>query len=262
LQTLAENINIAGPNAAVNVNNVTYWMGINKFWVYSGRAETMPCSVQRFVFDNINRDQQAQVYAFKNEEFAEVTWLYCDSTSDQINRYVTYNYEQNIWYYGSMSRTAAVQCPGRGGFPYAMSDGYAADDGRMFIHETGVDDGSVNPPQPIAAFVESADFSLGAGDRIMFADRLIPDVTFAKSAIDNPEIQVEIQAKKFPGDAIQSADNRQVAKVATASVDRFTRQVWVRLRGREMRVRVASTGQGVSWLLGSVRLNVRADGVQ
>jgi hypothetical protein len=262
LQTLAENVNIAGPNAAVNVNNVTYWMGINKFWVYSGRAEAIECPVQRFVFDTINKGQLAQIYAATNEKFSEVTWFYCDNTSERINRYVTYNYEQNVWYYGTLDRTAMVQCPGRGGFPYAAAGGYTEDDGRTFIHEIGYDDGSTNPPSPISAFIESADFSLLNGERIVFADRLIPDLTFTRSTANAPSAELTVQAKKFPGQPIQVQDARIVSKTITATVDQFTQQVWVRLRGREMRIKVSSDGLGVSWLLGSPRLNVRPDGVQ
>jgi hypothetical protein len=262
IQTLAENVNIAGPNATVNANNVTYWMGVNKFWMYTGRVESMPCTVQRFVFDNINFNQLPQTYAFSNPLFSEITWFYCDKTSQEINRYVTYNYEQKIWTVGSMARTAMVFCAARNGLPYGASGGYTNDDGALYVHETGYDDGSTSPASPITAYIESADFGIDSGNKIMFADRVIPDVTFARSTVDDPTIDVTIQAKKFPGQDVQTQDARTVAKSVTATVDQFTNQVWARLRGREMRLRFSSTGLGVSWLLGTIRVNLRNDGRQ
>ena len=262
IQTLAESTSIAGPNAAINANNVTYWMGTNKFWMYSGRVETMPCDVQRYVFDNINFGQLAQTYAAANPQFAEITWFYCDSTSSQVNRYVTYNYEQNIWTIGSMARTAMQFCQGRNGLPYAAGGGYDSDNGKLYKHEVGYDDGSTNPPTAIESYIESADFSVADGDKLIFADRIIPDITFARSTVDDPTVDVTVEAKKFPGQSIQSSDARTVSKSITGTVDQFTTQMWARLRGREMRIKIASTGIGVCWLLGTIRINIRQDGRQ
>jgi hypothetical protein len=262
IQTLAENIDIVGPNAAVNANNITYWMGKTKFWSYSGRVQNVPCDVQRFVFDNINKDQAIQTYAVTNHNFTEITWFYCDKTSDQVNRYVTYNYEQNLWYYGSMSRSAMHVASVRGSLPYGTDGGYTEDDGTLFLHEVDYDDGSTNPPSPIEAYIESSDISIADGDKLMFADRIIPDLTFTRSTVDNPTVDLVVQAKKFPGQEIQSEDSRNVAKEITATVDRFTNQVWARLRGREMRFKIISSGLGVSWILGAVRVALRVDGKQ
>jgi hypothetical protein len=262
LQTLAENTNIAGPNAAANVNNVTYWMGQNQFWVYSGRVEKLPCEVLRYVFEDFNRDQISQVYATTNDAFAEITWFYCSEESDQIDKYVTFNYEQGCWYFGTLPRTAMMQCQNRGGLPYACDGGYDEDDGTLYIHEVGYDDGSTNPPSPITAYVESADFDVAEGNKLIFADRIIPDMTFSRSTVEDPSVAVVITAKKFPGQDTQSADSREISKVVTASVDRYTNQVWARLRGRSMRLRVESNELGVCWLLGSFRVNIRQDGRQ
>lgn len=261
IQTLAENTDIIGPNAAVNVNNVTYWMGKTKFWTYSGRVENLPCDVQRFVFDNVNLQQAGQIYGTSNANFTEVTWFYCDTTSTEVNRYVTYNYEQHVWTIGSMNRSAMMVCPGRDAFPYATADG-EDDDGTLYVHELGYDDGSTNPPTPIEAYIESADISIQDGDRIMFVDRIIPDITFTRSTVDDPAAIVTIQAKKFPGQAIQSEDSRNVTKEISATVDQFTNQVWARLRGREIRLKLSSTAAGVSWILGAVRVALRLDGRQ
>lgn len=266
LQTLDENTNIAGPKAAVTVNGITYWMGNSKFWAYSGRVEPLPCDVQRFVFSTLNQSQIAQTYAFSNEEFSEVTWLYCDSTSNQINRYVTYNYEQRIWYYGTMARTAMLVCPGRNGFPYGAGGGYTTDEASLFIHESGYDDGSTNPPSPIRSYLESSDFSVDTGNKIIFADRVIPDLSFERSTINVPEMNIWVQAKNFPNTLIGPTDIRTVAKEPLSGIftnfTAATRQVWVRLRGREMRIRYESTIAGVCWLAGDLRMNIRQDGVQ
>jgi hypothetical protein len=262
LQTLAENVDIAGPNAAVNINNVTYWMGNNRFWVYSGRVQNLPCTVQRFVFDDLNLQQLPQVYATTNDGFTEVTWFYCSASSDKIDRYVTFNYEDSLWYYGTLERSAMLQCSGRSGAIYGTGGGYDADDCFLYVHEVGYDDGETNPPSPIASYIESADFGIGDGDKLMFVDRIIPDLTFTRSTASDPAVDIEVQAKKFPGQAIQSQDSRNVVKVVAASVDRFTNQVWARLRGREMRLKISSTGLGVSWILGATRMNVRPDGKQ
>ena len=262
LQTLAENIDIVGPNAAVNAANKTFWMGKNKFWIYDGRVQNLPCDVQRFVFDNINEEQLAQVYAATNHNFTEVTWLYCDNTSNEINRYVTFNYEMNVWTIGTLSRSAMLFALTRGQFPYGTAGGYTADDGILFQHEIGYDDGSTNPPTPIDAYIESADVSIQDGDKLIFIDRIIPDLTFTRSTSDDASVTITAQAKKFPGQEIQSQDNRAVSKVITATVDRFTEQVWARLRGREMRIKVSSNSLGTSWILGAIRVALRLDGRQ
>jgi hypothetical protein len=262
LQTIAENTNIVGPNAAVNVNNVTYWMGKDRFWVYSGRVQTLDCTVQRHIFGRLNTDQAAQVYASVNDSFTEVTWFYCSIGSNSVDSYVTYNYGDNLWTYGNLDRTAWVDCPGRGGLPYAMAGGYDADDGCMYVHEVGYDDGSTNPPSPIVAYVESADFDIQDGDRLMFVDRLIPDITFSRSTVGAPSLIFTVESKKYPGQYIQGTDNRTVTKTVTSTITDYTQQVWVRLRGRQMRVKVSSDGVGVCWLLGSIRANIRPDGKQ
>jgi len=263
LITLAESTNIIGPNAAVNVNNVTYWMGRDRFWVYSGRVEAMPCSIQRYIFEDINQVQASAVYAAANDAFQEVTWFYCGVGSDPNNKYVTYNYGAGVWSYGTMSRTAWAPCPGRGSLPYATDLGYADDDGSLFVHESGNDDGSTNPPSPITAFIQSADFGVGDGDKLIFADRIIPDFTFERSTIPEPSLQLTVDAKKFPGQIPKSADtDERAVSAVTSEIDQYTEQVWARLRGRQMRIKVTSTGLGVAWLMGTLRINIRLDGRQ
>ena len=262
IQTLAENTNIVGPNAAANVNNVTYWMGKDRFWIYSGRVEAIPCSVQRYVFSNFNMSQAAQVYASVNDNFTEVSWFYCSVNSDRVDSYVTYNYGDNLWTYGTLARTAWVDCPARQGLPYATTGGYDADDGAMYVHEVGYDDGETSPPSAITSYISSADFDIGDGDRMIFADRIIPDFSFSRSTVDEPSAVLTIQSKKYPGQYTQTTDARTVGVSTTSIVDEYTKQVWVRLRGRQMNVRVDSNALGVCWLLGSIRVNIRPDGKQ
>lgn len=261
LQTLAENTSIAGPNAAVNINNITYWMGNNRFWVYSGRVENLPCTVQRYVFDDLNYMQMAQVYATANDGFTEVTWFYCSADSDTIDRYVTYHYEDKLWTIGTMARTTMLQCSGRNGAVYATAGG-DNNDGVLYQHEVGYDDGSTNPPSAINAYIESADADIQDGDRLMFVDKVIPDITFSRSTVDNPTVDMTVSVKKFPGQDTQFSDSRNVDKEVSASVDEYTNLLWMRLRGRSLRVKIASSGLGVCWLLGTTRINVRADGRQ
>jgi hypothetical protein len=262
LQTLAETCDIAGPNAAVNINNVTYWMGQSRFWVYSGRIQTLPCDVQRYVFDDLNIYQLPQVCAYVNEGFAEVTWFYCSAGSFQLDRYVTYNYLDDLWFYGTLSRTAMIQASSRGGDIYAAGGGYISDDGSLFIHEVGVDDGSTNPPSPIEAYIESADVDINDGDSMVFVDRVFPDFTFARSSVDAPELTLSVESRKYSGQPLQTTTNRTVSKPTTATVDEHTKQLWVRLRGRQIRLKISSVGAGVSWLLGALRINIRTDGKQ
>lgn len=262
LQTLAERVSIAGPNAAANVNSVTYWMGKDRFWTYSGRVEELDSTVQRYVFDNINIQQMAQVYAAVNDGHEEITWFYCSASSDTIDRSVSYDYGENLWVIGSMARTAYVNCQGRGGYPFATYGGYPTDNGLLLMHERGADDGTTNPASPINAYIESSDFDIGDGDSLMFVDRVIPDVTFGNSTASNASLTLSVEAKNFPGDTIKSTDTRTVAKTVSGTVDEYTKQVWVRIRGRHMRVKYQSTAAGVNWLLGALRINSRTDGKQ
>jgi hypothetical protein len=259
IQTVAENTNIVGPNAAVNVNNVTYWMGRDRFWVYSGRVQSMECTVQRYIFDRLNATQAAQVYAAVNDAFTEVTWFYPSGDSTENDSYVTYNYGENVWTYGTLSRTAWVMCPGRSNLPYAASGGLA-DDGRLFVHEVGYSDGSTNPPSAYNAYIESADFDIGDGDRMMFLDRVLPDVSFTRSTADAPQLTIQFTGKKFPGEPVQSVGQGGITKAAT--VDEYTRQFWIRMRIRQLKMRVSSFNTGVSWILGAIRANIRQDGRQ
>lgn len=256
LQTLSNNTSLIGPNAVVTVNNVTYWMGSDKFYAYSGRVETLPCSLRRFVFNNIDMAQAQQVCAGLNEQFGEITWFYCTKGAYVIDRCVTYNYIENIWYYGSLARTAWLDSHTRG-TPFATNNGI------LYEHEVGADacdDFYGNNPEPITAYIESADFDLDDGDHFSFIKRIIPDIDFQSSTTDNPSVVYTLKARNFPGSSFDQSNDRTVVRTSSALVDTYTNQVWTRIRGRQAVIRVESSGLGVMWQLGSTRFDIRPDG--
>lgn len=253
LQTLSSNTSLISPNAAITVNNVTYWMGVDKFYAYSGRVETLPCSLRRFVFSDINTSQAYQVQAGLNEYFGEVYWFYCSADSVDIDRYVVFNYNENIWYFGTLPRSAWLQVNTRNAIYGAGYDGY------LYQQETGNDDGSTVPASPIVAYIESADFDIDQGEKFAFIKRIIPDVDFEGSTSDTPSVTYTLKAKNYPGATYDNTNSRAVTAVSGV-VDEYTPQVWTRVRGRQAVLRVESTGLGVSWQIGTTRLDLRPDG--
>jgi hypothetical protein len=259
-QPLATNTSIAGPNAAITVHDSTYWMGVDKFYVYNGRVQTLPCSVRQFVFQNINLSQQFQFFAGINDAYSEVWWFYCSENSFTIDRYVVYNYLENTWYYGNMNRTAWIDNSLR---QVPIAAGYG---GQILYHETGNDDGTTNPPTPINAFVQSADVDIGDGHNFGFVWRIIPDVTFDGSTVPTPSLNFSVRPRQFPGTNYGPADNPNVASAnnyalqRTYNVQQFTPQVNVRIRGRQMAFRVESDDLGVAWQLGVPRIDLKPDG--
>jgi len=259
-QPLASNSSIVGPNAVVTVHDVTYWMGVDKFYVYNGRVQTLPCDLRQFVYDDLNLTQQFQIFAGINDAFSEVWWYYCSANSDTIDKYVVYNYLENNWYYGNLARTAWVDTPLRN---VPVAAGYG---GQILYHETGNDDGSVNPPAPIECFIQSSDFDIGEGHNFGFVWRIIPDLTFDGSTAPAPSVDFSVRPRQFPGSpygvtnnpAVTSNNNYSAQR--TYNVQQFTPQVNVRLRGRQMAMRVGSTGLGVAWQLGAPRIDIRPDG--
>ena len=259
-QLLADNTSIAGPNAAVTVHDVTYWMGVDKFYVFNGRVQTLPSTLRTYVFQNINLSQQYQITAGNNDAFSEVWWFYCSANSTTVDRYVVYNYLDNVWYYGNMSRTAWIDAPLR---EVPVAAGYG---GQILYHETGNDDGSVNPPAPIDCFVQSADFNLEDGDSFGYVWRIIPDLTFDGSTTPAPSVDFSVRPRQFPGTNYGAANNPAVTSnnnyntQRTYNVQQFTPQVNVRIRGRQMALRVSSNTVGVAWQLGTPTADIKASG--
>jgi hypothetical protein len=259
-QILADNISIAGPNAAITANNITYWMGVDKFYMYSGRVETLPCTLRSFVYNDINMAQSFQFFAGTNEGFNEIWWYYCSANSTVVNRYVVYNYLERIWYYGSLDRSAWLDSALR---VEPMATTYNA---QLLYHEVGVDDGTTNPPSPITAYVQSSDFDIGDGHNFGFVSRIIPDVTFDGSSVNAPKLDFTIRPRQFPGSNYGNTNNPTVTSnqsyvgQRTYNVQQFTEQVYVRVRGRQMAFKVSSDSLGTTWQLGVPRIDVRPDG--
>jgi hypothetical protein len=281
-QILGDNISIAGPNSVASATNITYWMGLDQFYMYSGRVEILPSTLREYVFTDINKAQSFQFVSGTNEGYNEVWWQYCSANSNVIDRYVIYNYKDNVWYYGdwnnyagaNQGRTAWLDSALRAS-PMATAYGTAGGSTNAILvyHEDGVDDGTVNPSVPIVANVQSSDFDIGDGNNFGFVWRLIPDLTFDGSDVNQPTAYFTAIPRTFPGaaygpsndPAVTSAQNYQ--NQITYNIQQFTQQVYVRIRGRQMAFRVSSgttgnalDGLGVQWQLGAPRIDIRPDG--
>jgi hypothetical protein len=257
IDVLAYNITIMGPNAKSNVDDTVFWMGWDNFYRYNGRVELLPCAVRDYVFSDINREQSLKVHAGSCASFGEVWWFYCSEDAEEVDRYVVYNYLQNIWYYGAMSRTAWLD-RGISDYPRATTNNY------VYFHEIGVDDGTENPPAAIAAYIESAPTELtpdtGAGSRFAVVNRHLPDVTFNNSTAASPAVSITMTPRNQPGSALSTADSDTVTRTSTVTVEQFTDVTYMRLRGRSMIYKISSSAAGVAWRLGVPRVEVRTDG--
>jgi len=266
---LMDNISIMGPNVVITINNVTYWMGNDKFYMYSGRVETLPCSLRQYVFNDINKDQSWQVYAGSNEGYNEVWWTYCSKNSTLVDRYVIYNYLDRVWYYGTLVRTSWLDSGLRQSPMATDVFGYDFQGnalGRVIYHEVGNDNAAGDTTVPIEAYVQSSDFDIGDGHNFGYVWRMLPDVNFNNSSVNNPAVVMYLKPRQNSGSAYQQADRTDVisadnfTNVPQYTVQEFTGQVYTRLRGRQMAFRIASDGLGVSWQLGTPRIDIKPDG--
>jgi hypothetical protein len=256
LQELADNISIIGSRAVATANNVTYWMGQDKFYVYSGQVQTLPCTLRQYVFQDINFDQVDQIVCGTNEGFTEIWWFYPSADSVWNNRYVIFNHLENAWYYGSIVRTAWLDTATRGN-PIACKTGENETIGYEYEHELGVNDDNA----PMVSYIQSSDFDLGDGEQFMLTRRLLPDMNFTESTAASPTVTVTMRPKRFSGSAYaNTASDTQNVISSSATLDQYTEQVFIRARGRQMALKVASEDLGVQWQLGSLRLDVRPDG--
>ena len=262
---LMDNISIISPNAVISINNVTYWMGLDKFYMYNGTVSTLPCTLKQYVFEDLNSAQGYQVFAGGNSGYNEVWWFYCSEDTTVIDRYVIYNYLDQVWYSGTMSRSAWIDS-GIRPFPIAADYNH-----RMLYHESTVDDNSGLTTEPIVAYVQSSDFDIEDGQSFGFVWRMLPDVNFNGSNVNTPYVSMTIKPRQNSGapygtaDAplVTSADNFALPYPPNSSVyvvQEFTGQVYTRLRGRQMSFRISSDSLGVAWQLGHVRYDVRPDG--
>mgnify|MGYP003652039877 CR=1 FL=1 len=259
-QLLMDNISIMSPNSIYTVNNVTYWMGNGKFYQYSGRVDTLPSSLRQYVFEDINQDQSYQVFSGGNEGYNEIWWFYCSLNSDTIDKYVIYNYLDKVWYYGTMARTAWLDSGIR---EYPMATDYNK---RVLYHESDVNDVAGTSSLPIEAYIQSSDFDIGDGHNFGFVWRILPDVNFNGSNIDQPFVTMTVKPRQNSGTPygvanapeVQSASNYTVSR--SYNVQLFDGQVYTRLRGRQMSFRIESGELGVNWQLGTPRIDIRPDG--
>jgi hypothetical protein len=275
-QIMGDNISIAGPNAIATANNITYWMGTDKFYMYSGRVQTLPSSLREYVYNDINLTQSFQFMAGTNEGYNEVWWQYCSANSDVIDRYVIYNHLDNIWYYGDWANYTGTAFQGRTAWldsalrAYPMAATYGVAGGTtntlLVYHESGVDDGTVNPSVPIVAQVTSSDFDIGDGHNFGFVWRLIPDLTFDGSNVNGPTAMFTVLPRANSGAPYGPSNNPDVVSAQNYqnqrnyAIQEFTQQVYVRIRGRQMAFKVSSDEIGVQWQLGVPRIDIRPDG--
>ena len=254
LQEYADNISIMSPRSMATAANTTYWMGQDKFYAYTGRVETLPCTLRNHVFNDFNLQQAEQVVCGTNEQWNEIWWFYPTSDSDYNNAYVVYNHLERIWYYGYIPRTAWLDTAIRY-YPQAANTTGGESDGYLYSHELGVNDDVL----PMDSYIQSSDFDLDDGDQFMLTRRIIPDISFAGSTAAAPEVTLTVRPRNFPGSNF-SADPADTQRVIETSVGAYTDQVFVRARARQMALKVASDELGVQWQLGAPRLDARPDG--
>ena len=263
-QLLGDNISIMSPNSAVIASGIVYWMGVDKFYVYDGRVQTLNCDLRRFVFGDLNQEQSLQVFAGTNEGFNEVWWFYCSANSTAIDRYVIYNYTEKIWYYGTMSRTAWLDS---GLQPYPIAANYvtATLTGNLINHETGLNDDTTGTPVAIDAYISSSEFDIGDGHNFGFVWRVLPDLTFGNATSTPagalPAVSMTLQGLANSGSGVTSTASQPVSKSNTYVItEQFTGQIFTRMRGRQMIFKIASNQVNTTWQLGAPRIDIRADG--
>ena len=254
-QLLGDNISVEGPNAVAIASGVVYWMGVDKFYAYDGRVQTLPCDVRRYVFGDFNQSQAAQVFAGTNEGFNEVWWFYCSADSYSVDRYVVYNYLERIWYYGTMARTAWLDS-GLRDFPIAATYNH-----NIVNHEQGLDDNETGTPAPILANISSSEFDIGDGHNFGFVWRMLPDITFENSTAGSPTVNMTLYGLYNSGSGSINSAGQPVVKGSTYVItEEFTGQIYTRVRGRQMIFKIDSNQLGTTWQLGAPRIDIRQDG--
>ena len=260
-QLIGDNISIASPNSVVYANGVSYWMGKGKFYSSNGsQISTLKCDLLRYVFNDFNLQQIDQVFGGTNEEYHEVWWFYCSEDSTTVDKYVIYNYEEKIWYYGTMARTAWLDS-GMRDFPIAATYTY-----NLVNHEEGVDDNETTTLTAINAFITSAEFDTDDGHKFSLISRVLPDITFDGSTADAPAAAITLYPLQNSGSGYNSPmseggnSTATITRSATSPVEEYTNQVDMRVRGRQIAIKIESTAEGVQWQLGSPRIDMRTDG--
>ena len=259
-QLLGENISIASQNSAAYSDGVAYWMGRDSFYMYDGRVKNLRCDLKRYIFNDFNFDQIDQVFAGTNEGFDEIWWFYCSANSTTIDKYVIYNHALDVWYDGTLARSAWLDS-GTRAHPVA-----ATYSNNLVMHEDGVDDNVTGTNTAISSFITSAQFDIQDGNSFSFIRRILPDVTFDGSTVDSPSLTMELLPLQSSGSGYNSplseggSNSAAVTRSAIVPVEAFTDQVYTRVRGRQLSIKIESGDVGVTWQLGAPRLDIRPDG--
>ena len=263
-QLLGDNISIMSPNSAVIASGVIYWMGVDKFYAYDGRVQTLNCDLRRYVFQDLNQEQASQVFCGTNEGFNEVWWFYCSANSTLIDKYVIYNYLEKVWYYGTMSRSAWLDS-GLREYPLAAVYDSTTSTGNLVNHEQGINDNATGTTAAIDAYISSSEFDIGDGHNFGFVWRVLPDLTFSNSTTSPssaaPTVTMTLYGLTNSGSGRTSSASQPVASSSTYDItEEFTGQIYTRMRGRQMIFKVGSNQINTSWQLGAPRIDIRPDG--
>ena len=254
-ELLGDNTSVAGPNAVVLASGVTYWMGIDKFYLYDGRVQTLSCDLRRYVFQDLNIEQRQQIYGGTSEAYNEIWWFYCSLDSTVNDRYVVYNYLEKIWYYGTMGRTAWLDS---GLQPFPLAATYS---NRLVNQEDGIDDQETNTPVAIDAYISSSEFDINDGHNFGFVYRIIPDLTFAGSTANAAQVTMTLYPMQNSGSGVSYEGSAPVTRSTTYNItEQFTGQIYTRVRGRQIIFKIQSTTVGTNWQLGAPRIDFRPDG--
>jgi hypothetical protein len=259
-QLLGDNVSIQGPNAAVIASGIVYWMGVDKFYSYDGRVQTLNCDLRRHVFGDFNQSQAAQVFAGTNEGFNEVWWFYCSANSNTIDRYVIYNYLEKIWYYGTnLGRTAWLDS---GLLDYPLAATYS---NNLVYHENGLNNNETGTTAAIDAYISSSEFDIGDGHNFGFVWRVLPDLTFENAENSPtgaaPSVAMTLYGLANSGSGVTSSASQPVAKSSTYVItEQFTGMIFTRMRGRQMIFKISSNQINTVWQLGAPRIDIRPDG--
>ena len=257
---IGDNISIMSQNAAILAAGVTYWMGIDKFYKYSGTVTTLRCDLREYIYANINQNQAQQIFSGTVEGFNEVWWFYCSGTSTTIDSYVVYNYQDDIWYYGQMARTAWVDSTT---LTYPVSASYA---NTLVYQENGLDDNISGTANAMDSYIQSSEFDLQFGSKFAFVNRILPDVTFRKSTASSPQVTMTLIPMQNSGSGYNSpqatggSNVATITRTATAPIEQFTGQVFIRLRGRQLIFQIEGNQLGLQWQLGTPRIEIKSDG--
>jgi hypothetical protein len=241
-------------------SGILYWMGRDKFYKYDGSVSTLSCDLRQYIFGDINLSQSYQVFSSTNEGFNEVWWFYCSANSNTVDRYVIYNYLENVWYYGTMARSAWLDS-GLRNYPIAAT--YI---NNLVYHEDGVDDGSTLVPTAIDSYILSSEFDIDDGHNFGFIYRILPDLTFRGSSADTPQVTMTLIPLQNSGSgytnpaSVGGIDYGTITRITQVPVEEFTGQIFIRVRGRQLVFKIEGNQLGLAWQLGAPRIDIRADG--